>query len=1302
MNSACHNILPLALGLLLLAGSAPAVTPPAAGVEMPAGFGAFFARQNRIYRTGLRPERSAVQGGPRLARSAPAKISLPVILASYADRAGVIKPEIFSQMLFGTLPTGTLARYYAEVSAGKFTVEGQVYGWVSAPLAQPQYNAAGPLGEGGTFPQTPEGFVAHAVQAADSQIDFGRFDNDGPDGIPNSGDDDGYVDALIVVHPGGDAAGGDSRNFWSHTSTLGPNAVETADPSAGGGFIQVDLYSLLPELSDGGGTTVPAEIGVYCHEFGHQLGLPDLYGTAADSAGGNSAVASNGIGVWCLMALGAYGGDSKSPARPTHLCAWSKLRLSWVSAVGETAGGSFALDPVGTGRQVVRLWDNADRAPGYFLLSYRTKQGFDSSLPGQGLLIWHVDESVFDNNDPRHKLVELKQADGRDDLDQAVNAGDDGDPYPGAANNTSFTGATNPSSNLYDGSPSGVEVSGIRLEQGRAVFSLKQPARERLTVYYDEDGPRQSGGFGFGNNLAHGAVLFTAPVAGSLEAVSTFFLYDSLDYTIELYSGADSGKMRCPVTRQGGSLQERGWRTLPLETPVYLEAGDTIVAVIGYTSKGYDDESPVPYDATGRPEGRSYVSFAGLGRFEPFDHDISIRAVIRPGNQAQTGGINLGPGLETAAGALDFGRTFTGEVYTLPLPLYNPGYRKLALKALETAGSGFTILPVQPWIGCGETLEALLRFDPLVPGPAAGQLIVRPLAVDPPALSAQLNAEVEGWSVRYDSSEVPAAYDVFTESAHGAVEFRLPEGGLLTGVRTYLPRDSMRLELTVWAEKIGGGGHCRIAGSESDTLIEKAGWHQIFLPRPVRIDSTDSFIADILYATPGRTYSLLVPVDTLRESAFPSYYNLRTDDSWLQSRHPVAIHALFFYPDTYFGPLVHKKASAVLRRTSLEFDSLELGMAAAGGFWLINSGSSALRADISALADDDSVLFTPGRNSLTIGCEDSVYLALSCLARSPGIHTGVLEIRTSDSDRPILRVSLSAEAGRFVLARDEQGHTATAGFNDSLAYGAVVFGAPWSGTLERVRLYLNKPNQRAALAVFRSVGEGPVWTDSAAGLPDTIIPSSGWQDLTLPVPLAFQAGDSFAVLVRLVSADLYPLAIDHRGVPSGQSWAAHAAQGPWEKLSYDLNLRAVLETARAGRFPVAGRTLGSAGQPLGGARLSLVSGERNYRAESDSSGNFSFGAVAEGTYSLSAELEGYRFAGAIVAVQGGAVSSLALTGRRFSAGDLDGSGRVDIFDLISMLQVLAGRTALNGTEDLDGSGRLDIFDLLELLRILSE
>jgi immune inhibitor A len=89
------------------------------------------------------------------------------------------------------------------------------------------------------------------------------------------------------------------------------------------------------------------------------------------------------------------------------------------------------------------------------------KAGFDVSLPGAGLLIWHIDEAQSTNTDENHYKVALMQADGKRDLELNVNRGDPGDAYPGSSGNKTFDSVSNPNSKSYGNVDSCVAVTGI-------------------------------------------------------------------------------------------------------------------------------------------------------------------------------------------------------------------------------------------------------------------------------------------------------------------------------------------------------------------------------------------------------------------------------------------------------------------------------------------------------------------------------------------------------------------------------------------------------------------------------------------------------------------------------------------------------------------------------------------------------------------------------------------------------------------------------------------------------------------------
>ncbi len=272
---------------------------------------------------------------------------IPVLLGLYSDSPTETVPyprDGLESAYFGT-GSGTITAYYSEVSGGRVTLEGDVRDWVRGSLTQAQ--TAG--GASGLQPPARVGDFITSLLEAQPDIDWGAYDNDGPDGVPNSGDDDGFVDALAVIQPtsGAECGGSQSSNkVWSHkwslsSATTSHSAWASTTPSANGGFVRVDDYFIQPAISCSG--VQLNEIGVFTHEAGHAFGLPDLY----DTYDGDGK--SNGAGNWDLMATGAWGCDGRTPSTPCHMGAWTKAVLGWADVVTldpDTDLGTLVLPPV--------------------------------------------------------------------------------------------------------------------------------------------------------------------------------------------------------------------------------------------------------------------------------------------------------------------------------------------------------------------------------------------------------------------------------------------------------------------------------------------------------------------------------------------------------------------------------------------------------------------------------------------------------------------------------------------------------------------------------------------------------------------------------------------------------------------------------------------------------------------------------------------------------------------------------------------------------------------------------------------
>ena len=298
--------------------------------------------------------------------------------------------------------------------------------------------------------------VAEAIDAAEARgVDFSKYDNN----------NDGNVDGVIVIHagPGAEEAADDSY-VWSHRWAIASRYYDGRN---------ISDYMIQPEIR----FSERVNIGIFCHEFGHLLGLPDLYDTDFEN-GTNS-----GIGHWGLMARGGWAGQEATPA---GLCAWSKSALGWADVQDITGKhGAYSLSAASQNNAFFKI--RTPRPNEYFLLENRQQTGVDAEIPGSGMAIWHIDENKTSqypqsnrvNGDTDRKGVDLEEADGRDELDALpAHTGDAGDLFPGTTENASFSPQSYPNSDTYvaqQGSKnSGVSVQDIRLRNGVVSFTYQK------------------------------------------------------------------------------------------------------------------------------------------------------------------------------------------------------------------------------------------------------------------------------------------------------------------------------------------------------------------------------------------------------------------------------------------------------------------------------------------------------------------------------------------------------------------------------------------------------------------------------------------------------------------------------------------------------------------------------------------------------------------------------------------------------------------------------------------------------------
>jgi len=576
----------------------------------------------------------------------PVSVDIPVFVGSFSDNAHLFDSSVYQELLFGTNPTGSMADYYNEVSYGGLTLTGQVYGPYSAAETQTYY--MGTLnGMSSSFPTNVTGFVYSILDAADPGIDFGQYDNDGPDGTPNSGDDDGLVDALMFIHPDGAWQVGDT-NFATHFGFMwwrGASDYVTDDARSGGGFITIDQYTMQPgEIGDGTEDS-PSLIGGFCHELGHVFGLPDQY----DGDG-----TSRGVGTWCIMGTGSAGACAckLGADTPTHLCAWCKADLGFVVPTVVEGTQAVSLPPVETNPVVYQLWDDAYQGSRYFLLENRTKTGFDSDIEGEGVLVWHCNEdAAYDNKEDSFRFLDLEEADGLDDMDNKVNVMDDGDPFPGSTNKTSFNDATYPSAVGLDGTPTGVSAESFAYTAGPGsdvTVTLTQRSLMGYTLSYHSF--HWMSGWGTASpTVVYGATRFTAGEEGTLVGIQAGLKKNqSYDYQVRIFENMVGGAPQNLQSTTSGtfpSVTSKRYFDIPLSDSMPVGAGESFLLDVGFGPVTYG----VPWIKKRPASQQSFRSLDGSSYTLWDDRDILLRARIRTtcclpptvGDADQSGGVDI-------------------------------------------------------------------------------------------------------------------------------------------------------------------------------------------------------------------------------------------------------------------------------------------------------------------------------------------------------------------------------------------------------------------------------------------------------------------------------------------------------------------------------------------------------------------------------------------------------------------------------------------------------------------------------------
>lgn len=373
-----------------------------------------------------------------------------VILAEFSDKkfhtpdpakaiGDMLNKEGYSD--FGA--TGSARDYFIDNSAGQYNPQMVVYGPVQLPNPMAYYGGVGD----GKNDIRPTEMIRDACQLIDGQVDFKEYDLDG----------DGYIDNVYLFYAGYSQADGAAPNtIWPHAAYAWNKLRAEFDG------VKLDHYACSNEIDLTTGNIVG--IGTFCHEFSHVLGLPDLYSTDYST--------NVHPGIWSLMANGGYNNNGHTPP---NMNAYERYALGWLDPVELSVDGvERELTPI-TDNNAFRIsTDNTDE---YFLIENRQQEGWDTYLPGHGMLVWHIDydkkiwASNQVNNAAGHQRIDLMEADKIASNDTRT-----GDSFPGTSDVTEISGYSLPGFKTFAGMPCRIGLYNIReTEQATVLFNPCDP-----------------------------------------------------------------------------------------------------------------------------------------------------------------------------------------------------------------------------------------------------------------------------------------------------------------------------------------------------------------------------------------------------------------------------------------------------------------------------------------------------------------------------------------------------------------------------------------------------------------------------------------------------------------------------------------------------------------------------------------------------------------------------------------------------------------------------------------------------------
>lgn len=341
--------------------------------------------------------------------------------------------------------TGSARDYFLESSSGQFSPRFDVYRPITLANNMEYYGGNNYYGND----NHPEEMAIEACQALDDEVDFSQYDRD----------NDGYIDNVFVIYAGyGEADTSSMPNtVWPHAFWIYKGAGKRV--MLDGKLL--DHYACSNEIN---ADSKPGGISTVCHEFSHVMGLPDLYTT-------NDALYHTPL-EWSILDAGCYNNDGRTP--PAY-SAFERMSLGWLKPVEITKATEVMIPEISSNVAFMIPTSNENE---FFLFENRQKYGWDSYLPGHGMLIWRINynKTIWESNSVNNsqmQRVDLIEAGGaKSSMGYPVSSSSDS--WPGLQRRTSFTGTTSPAFKTSSGTVVDFPITSITETNGIIKFSVKE------------------------------------------------------------------------------------------------------------------------------------------------------------------------------------------------------------------------------------------------------------------------------------------------------------------------------------------------------------------------------------------------------------------------------------------------------------------------------------------------------------------------------------------------------------------------------------------------------------------------------------------------------------------------------------------------------------------------------------------------------------------------------------------------------------------------------------------------------------